>query len=182
MAAPIASCIYLHLSLHGLPWLDGAGPLWMHYAAIPSSDTYLGSLRLTIPRDRLCFPRDHSASPTCPPATMFSRGVRSITTAIPPPCSSSSSLRPLSSSFLNCNQSSFLSLRNFSQSSAAMSGNTTAFFEVQYAPKGTDTGKFIFFCLFLVCLEGGAGRKLFYAELLLPVANSYPGLDSFSQL
>lgn len=113
---------------------------------------------------------------------MFSRSVRSITTAIPPPCSSSSSLRPLSSSFLNCNQSSFLSLRNFSQSSAAMSGNTTAFFEVQYAPKGTDTGKFIFIVYFWSVWKEAQAGDFFYAELLLPVANSYPDLVSFSPI
>lgn len=152
----------------------------MHYAAIPSpSDTYLGGLSLTNHVTARDSTRDHSAPPTCPPATMFSRSVRSITTAIPPPCSSSSSLRPLSSSFLNCNQSSFLSLRNFSQSSAAMSGNTKAFFEVQYG------GKFYLLCLSLVCLEGGAGGTSSMKNCFCPfqsLPNSYLVWALFSRL
>ncbi|BCR94396.1 peptidyl-prolyl cis-trans isomerase [Aspergillus luchuensis] len=73
---------------------------------------------------------------------MFSRSLRSTIT---PPCSPFAS-RPLFS-IPNCKQSSFLSLRPFHQSSAAMSGNTQAFFEVQYAPVGssaTKTGRIVF--------------------------------------
>ncbi|KAE8148323.1 cyclophilin type CYPA peptidyl-prolyl cis-trans isomerase [Aspergillus avenaceus] len=68
---------------------------------------------------------------------MFSRSLKSTMT---PLCSSSFASRPLSS-ILNCNQPSFLSLRQFHQTSAAMSGNTKAFFDVQYAPVGTSAPK-----------------------------------------
>ncbi|KAL3450165.1 cyclophilin-like domain-containing protein [Aspergillus insuetus] len=69
---------------------------------------------------------------------MFSRSLKLTT----PPFSSLSS-RPLSSA-LNCNQSSFLSLRSFHQSSADMS---KVFFDIQYAPTGTSapkTGRVVF--------------------------------------
>merc|ERR1711866_39569 len=42
---------------------------------------------------------------------------------------------------LNCNQPSFLSLRKFSNSTVAMSQDTKAFFDVQYAPVGSSTPK-----------------------------------------
>ncbi|KAL2823679.1 cyclophilin-like domain-containing protein [Aspergillus cavernicola] len=64
---------------------------------------------------------------------MFSRSLRSTIT---PPCSSFTS-RPLS--VLNCNQSSFLSLRSFHQTSADMSSKV--FFDVQYAPVGSSAPK-----------------------------------------
>ncbi|KAE8400649.1 cyclophilin-like domain-containing protein [Aspergillus pseudonomiae] len=64
---------------------------------------------------------------------MFSRSLRSTTT---PLCSSFAS-RPL----FNCNQSSFLSLRQFHQTTATMSQITKAFFEVQYAPVGSSAPK-----------------------------------------
>ncbi|PYH53397.1 peptidyl-prolyl cis-trans isomerase [Aspergillus niger CBS 101883] len=73
---------------------------------------------------------------------MFSRSLRSTIT---PPCSPFAS-RPLFS-IPNCKQSSFLSLRPFHQSSAAMSGNTKAFFDIQYAPVGSSapkTGRVVF--------------------------------------
>ncbi|KAL2803160.1 cyclophilin-like domain-containing protein [Aspergillus granulosus] len=69
---------------------------------------------------------------------MFSRSLKLTT----PPLSSLSS-RPLSSA-LNCNQSSFLSLRSFHQSSADMS---KVFFDIQYAPVGSSapkTGRVVF--------------------------------------
>ncbi|KAE8350230.1 cyclophilin-like domain-containing protein [Aspergillus coremiiformis] len=65
---------------------------------------------------------------------MFSRSLRSTIT---PLCSSPFASRPL----FNCNQSSFLSLRQFHQTTATMSGNTKAFFDVQYAPAGTSAPK-----------------------------------------
>ncbi|KAL4911790.1 cyclophilin type CYPA peptidyl-prolyl cis-trans isomerase [Aspergillus aurantiobrunneus] len=72
---------------------------------------------------------------------MFSRSLKS---AITPPCSSLYS-RPLPS-VLNCKQSSFLSLRPFSQSSAAMSSQV--FFDVKYEPQGAEgtakTGRIVF--------------------------------------
>ncbi|KAL2864182.1 peptidyl-prolyl cis-trans isomerase [Aspergillus lucknowensis] len=64
---------------------------------------------------------------------MFSR---SLKLTITPPCSSLSS-HPLSA--LNCSQSSFLPLRSFHQSSAAMSSKV--FFDVQYAPAGSNIPK-----------------------------------------
>ncbi|RAH75169.1 peptidyl-prolyl cis-trans isomerase [Aspergillus aculeatinus CBS 121060] len=67
---------------------------------------------------------------------MFSRSLRSTIT---PPCSSFAS-RPLFSIPV-CNSPSFLSLRSFHQTSAAMSGNTKAFFEVEYAPVGSSAPK-----------------------------------------
>ncbi|EIT78544.1 cyclophilin type peptidyl-prolyl cis-trans isomerase [Aspergillus oryzae 100-8] len=63
---------------------------------------------------------------------MFSRSLKSTTT---PLCSSFAS-RPL----FNCNQSSFLSLRQFHQTTATMV-NTKAFFDVEYAPVGTSAKK-----------------------------------------
>ncbi|KAL3465492.1 cyclophilin-like domain-containing protein [Aspergillus heterothallicus] len=69
---------------------------------------------------------------------MFSRSLKLTT----PPLSTLSS-RPLSSA-LNCNQSSFLSLRSFHQSAADMS---KVFFDIQYAPTGTSapkTGRVVF--------------------------------------
>ncbi|KAE8314205.1 cyclophilin-like domain-containing protein [Aspergillus transmontanensis] len=63
---------------------------------------------------------------------MFSRSLKSTTT---PLCSSFAS-RPL----FNCNQSSFLSLRQFHQTSATMV-NTKAFFDVEYAPVGSSAPK-----------------------------------------
>ncbi|PLN86296.1 cyclophilin type CYPA peptidyl-prolyl cis-trans isomerase [Aspergillus taichungensis] len=69
---------------------------------------------------------------------MFSRSVLRSTTGLTPPCSFAS--RPLSS-VLNCNQSSFLSLRPFHQTASNMSGNTKAFFDVQYAPVGSSAPK-----------------------------------------
>ncbi|KAL4890870.1 cyclophilin-like domain-containing protein [Aspergillus ambiguus] len=66
---------------------------------------------------------------------MFSRSLRSTIT---PPLSSLSS-RPLSS-VLNCNQSSFLSLRPFHQSTVRMA--STAWFDIKYAPNpGNGTEK-----------------------------------------
>ncbi|PTU25028.1 hypothetical protein P175DRAFT_059031 [Aspergillus ochraceoroseus IBT 24754] len=65
---------------------------------------------------------------------MFSRSLKSTIT---PPCSSFSS-RPLFS-VVNCKQSSFLSLRPFHQTAAAMSSKV--FFDVQYAPVGTSAPK-----------------------------------------
>ncbi|KAB8072571.1 cyclophilin type CYPA peptidyl-prolyl cis-trans isomerase [Aspergillus leporis] len=65
---------------------------------------------------------------------MFSRSLRSTTT---PLCSSSFASRPL----FNCNQTSFLSLRQFHQTTATMSGNTQAFFDIQYAPVGSSAPK-----------------------------------------
>ncbi|KAL4783158.1 cyclophilin-like domain-containing protein [Aspergillus varians] len=71
---------------------------------------------------------------------MFARSLKSTIT---PPCSFSS--RPLSS-ILNGNQSSFLSLRSFHQSSAAMSSQV--FLDVTYEPQGakgtTKTGRIVF--------------------------------------
>ncbi|KAE8360529.1 cyclophilin-like domain-containing protein [Aspergillus caelatus] len=64
---------------------------------------------------------------------MFSRSLKSTTT---PLCSSSFASRPL----FNCNQSSFLSLRQFHQTAATMS-NTKAFFDIEYAPVGTSAPK-----------------------------------------
>ncbi|KAL2857123.1 cyclophilin type CYPA peptidyl-prolyl cis-trans isomerase [Aspergillus pseudoustus] len=69
---------------------------------------------------------------------MFSRSLKLTT----PPLSSLSS-RPLSSA-LNCNKSSFLSLRSFHQSSVDMS---KVFFDIQYAPVGSTaprTGRVVF--------------------------------------
>ncbi|RAL11291.1 peptidyl-prolyl cis-trans isomerase [Aspergillus homomorphus CBS 101889] len=67
---------------------------------------------------------------------MFSRSLRSTIT---PPCSSFAS-RPLFS-IPNCNSPSFLSLRSFHQTSAAMSGNTKAYFDIEYAPVGSSAPK-----------------------------------------
>ncbi|KAE8131890.1 cyclophilin-like domain-containing protein [Aspergillus pseudotamarii] len=64
---------------------------------------------------------------------MFSRSLKSTTT---PLCSSSFASRPR----FNCNQSSFLSLRQFHQTTATMS-NTKAFFDIKYAPVGTTAPK-----------------------------------------
>ncbi|KAE8373230.1 cyclophilin-like domain-containing protein [Aspergillus bertholletiae] len=68
---------------------------------------------------------------------MFSRSLRSTIT---PLCSSSFASRPL----FNCNQSSFLSLRQFHQTTATMS---QVYFDIQYAPVGSSaatTGRIVF--------------------------------------
>jgi hypothetical protein len=82
---------------------------------------------------------------------MFSRSLRSTTT---PLCSSSFASRPL----FNCNQTSFLSLRQFHQTTATMSGNTQAFFDIQYAPVGSSARKSHRspFSLLWLCLVGEA--------------------------
>ncbi|OJJ02421.1 hypothetical protein ASPVEDRAFT_673168 [Aspergillus versicolor CBS 583.65] len=71
---------------------------------------------------------------------MFARSLKSMVT---PPCSFSA--RPLPS-VLNCTRSPFLSLRPFSQSSAAMASQV--FFDVEYEPQNaqgtTKTGRIVF--------------------------------------
>lgn len=78
---------------------------------------------------------NHRIDPApAPLATMFARSLKSMVT---PPCSFSA--RPLPS-VLNCTRSPFLSLRPFSQSSAAMASQV--FFDVEYEPQnaqGTST-------------------------------------------
>ena len=112
--------------------------------------------------------RDHrrpSYPVSAPPATMFSRSVLRSTTGLTPPCSFAS--RPLSS-VLNCNQSSFLSLRPFHQTASNMSGNTKAFFDVQYAPVGSSARKFLppFLCyaVFLLLVPGFLGMNLWWGR------------------